>query len=676
MSTTLDRESLLREISVDRSLASSLLFRHRHPQDTPPFHIQIVDVWRSAEEFVVVEAFREAAKSTLSEEFLLIEACFGNFKYALIFGETWTKACQRLAAIKHEALTNASLGRLFGKLKGPVWSDDTIVLTNGVRLEAHGWEEEIRGYKWLDARPDRAYLDDIENQSMVRDTAAVDATWRKLNTQLIPALDTMRRKVRLTGTPLADDCVINRCKASAEWTVASFPICTAPDGATGAAAVEHPGAVSMWPARYPMTWIRKEMARMASSGLLREFVQEYMLIAATTQGKPFVEEELRYEDVAPPALAYSPRVLIVDPARTTVVGKSDRTGRVVVSRLGTRLYVHESSGEYWKPDAVVADLFDTSARHDDCEVAIERNSLDEWLMQPIRAEMLRRGRVLDLQAVLAPPDRSKEQFILGLQPFFKAGDVVLLGGRSKHAQLVSEVLNFPSGKRDILNALAYAQRVFGGDPVYSEFSAENVTSMFEPAQGSALCLGMHATSSEFCAVLLDVDGRHMTVLHDFTSSLAPVDAMKDVMTLMRAGYPNRRMQFWVPADDYEQQGRIALMDAARRLKVTVHQGGYVAQSRGCLADALRTTLDRKRLLRVDSTCKVTLRALASGYRQAVGSNGRTGGEPEKNVSRTLMEALETMAHAITAGAALGELPSGFGSSMNAQGQGYLSAVRR
>ena len=49
---------------------------------------------------------------------------------------------------------------------------------------------------------------------MVSTTAQVDASWRKLNTELIPALDKDKRKVRVTGTPLADDCMLKRCEAT------------------------------------------------------------------------------------------------------------------------------------------------------------------------------------------------------------------------------------------------------------------------------------------------------------------------------------------------------------------------------------------------------------------------------------------------------------------------------
>ena len=115
----LSNELILQSINNDRALGSAMLFSHRHRQASPKFHISIIDMWRAADEFVVIEAFREGGKTTLGEEFLLMEAAFANFKYCLVFGETYTKACQRIEAMKHEIVTNHKLTNLFGQLKGP-----------------------------------------------------------------------------------------------------------------------------------------------------------------------------------------------------------------------------------------------------------------------------------------------------------------------------------------------------------------------------------------------------------------------------------------------------------------------------------------------------------------------------------------------------------------------------
>jgi hypothetical protein len=665
---SLTNAAALKVISEDRALASAMLFPHRHPQASPPFHVEIMDAWRSQDEFVLVEAFRSAAKSTLSEEFLLTEACFGNFNYCLIIGETYTKACQRLEAIKNEAAKNMKLFALFGKIAkvaGRLWNEHQFELPNGVLLEAHGWEEELRGFKWRDWRPDRAYLDDIENETMVKDKAAVDATMRKLYLQLIPAMDKELRKVRVTQTPLAEDCLVSRLRTDSLWTTLRFPICNGD--------IDAPDTVALWPERFPMSWIRTERDRFEKAGQLRGFLQELMLMAIGSQDKPFGEEDLRSVAIDP--FPWLPRTLIMDPARTVNVATSDNTGRVVVSRMGTTVYVHASSGEYWKPDAIIRDAFDTSDRFDDATVAIEKNSLDEWLLQPMRAEMLRRGKSLPLKALQAPQDRSKDQFIMGLEPFFKAGDIVLVGGESAHPKLVAQIRNFPSGKKDILNALAYVQRVFSGAAVYEDFGQQNLTSEYEPSERHALALCFNATGAETTAVLVSVEGERLVGVADWISPVPPAQAVPDVMQLVRAAFPRARLTCWLPADVMDQQDRMPLMAALRSAKLAPMRGAYTTMARGSLSPLIRTEMKGRRLFLVDSNARHTMNAMAGGYNFPVAKNGQLGTEPERGPHRTLLEGLECAAHVICSSAG-NSLPDDLHSATNPQGAQYFTSLPR
>ena len=658
---SLSNASMLRTISEDRALGANLLFAHKHKNISPDFHIRIMDLWRAVDDLVVIEAFREGAKTTLSEEFMLMEAAFGNFKYALIFGETYTKACQRIEAIKHEVASNPTIRSLFGDLKSNPWSENKILLKNGVLIEAHGWEEEIRGYKHRDMRPDRAYLDDIENGSMVRDTQTVDTNWKKIHLQLIPAMD-KEGKVRMTGTPLADDCLIRRASNSKNWTSGKFPICNGD--------IDDPQAESLWPDRYPMDWIRKKRDHFAAEGMLREFNQEYMLIATGSQGKPFTEEMLRFQDVAP--TSYAPRKVIMDPARTVEVKKSDQTGHVTVSKLGTRIFVHQSGGEYWQPDEIVAGAFAMSKRHDDAEVVIEKNSLDDWLLQPIRAMALMTGQHLNIKAVNAPQDRDKAAFIMGLRPFFMAGDIILVGGRAAHSQLVSQLLNFPSGKRDIINALAYVLRVFAGVPVYPDFSEDNIVQGYAVSRRDQLLLGVNATGTETTAVLVACEGRNMTVLADWISPLMPNDAVPDIVQLIRAVYPNRQVTAWVPADVFDQVGRNPLLAALKSAGLKANRGENAVMSRGALSPSIRTGMMGRRMLLVDDNARATLNAFMGGYHWPVKSGGERGSEPMRNSARTLLEALETLTLALSK--PNNESLSMRANAVNSTGTPFLSAL--
>ena len=172
------RASIILRLGKNRILAHQTLFAHRHPSLTPAFHEEIINLWHSPLPKVLLMAFRGGAKSTLSEEAILVEACLRQFKNGVILGESETRAVERLRAIKHEIEFNPYIEELFGSLVGPTWTDTRIVLANGVALQAYGRGQSLRGVKHLDHRPDRLFVDDLEDNEAVATPEARDK-WLK-----------------------------------------------------------------------------------------------------------------------------------------------------------------------------------------------------------------------------------------------------------------------------------------------------------------------------------------------------------------------------------------------------------------------------------------------------------------------------------------------------------------
>src|SRR5215831_14219993 len=153
MNESNDRETTIAEMMRHPWMAHVALFKHRHPAPTPRFHIEIVKLWHSAIPNVLIQAFRGAAKSTLAEEAILVQALLRKFHNAIILGETYERAVERLRSIKHEIETNNLIEQLFGNQVGPVWSEAKIVLNNGAIIQAFGRGQSLRGSKHLDFRP-------------------------------------------------------------------------------------------------------------------------------------------------------------------------------------------------------------------------------------------------------------------------------------------------------------------------------------------------------------------------------------------------------------------------------------------------------------------------------------------------------------------------------------------
>ena len=637
-------------------------------------HVEMMDVFASADPYIVLEAFREAGKTTKLEEHTILGGCFGNYHYGLILGETYEKACDRLRVIAHECSTNERLIGLFG---GPVLAkkpiENKLWFASGAFIQALGWEQELQSFKYLAHRPDYAWLDDVENLERVRDKESVDASLYKLYHDLIPAMD-IRHKIINGQTRRAEDCMVTRLASSPDWLYRGFPIC---DGDP-----DDERTVATWPQRYPMEWIRAKKAMNQRAGMLGAFLQAYMLQTYDHTSKPFKLEMLQAWDVSPHH--WMPRYAIYDPSRTSnekrskKAEKSDRAGKVVVSRLGSKILVHESSGNFWKPDEFIADLFATNDSHRPAKVGVEKNSLDDWLLQPIRIESLRRGEAIPLVALTAPQDRSKDDFIMGLQPFAHAKDVVLIGGHMAHPQLVAEWCNFPQGPRDIMNALAYSLRMFAGVPMYEDFSGANIGDAPTPRLGESVYVGFTANASECVAVAVVRDGRRLCVAADFAASGALADAVKTLVFEVRSTFPRAALQTWVPADIYDQWQRVALVPALRAARLTPMRGEHVGVSRGTLSERIRTTWHNQRLLMVDLKARLTLNALSAGYALAVERGGRTSKEPEPGLSRMAAEALECVAAVLDRIGEEGEngFPKGANLALNASGQAYVTANPR
>lgn len=655
---------LIRALSEDRALASSMIFEHRHSHESAPMHVEILDIWSSEEEFLSIEAFREGAKSTLCEESLILEASFGNFNYGLICGETYKKACQRLDSIKYEIVHNQKLKNIFGKLESKPWNENEIVLRNNRRIEAIGWDQEIRSYLWRGYRPDRCMLDDIESRTSVRDTATVDENWSRLYSELIPAMD-VKVRIRAIGTPLAADCMMVRFRNSRYWKSFQYPICNGD--------IDDPKTEATWPARYPMEWIRKRRDMYAADGQLKKFYQEYMLVPHTSHVRPFDVDTLGSADAG--RFRGLPKYVQYDPARTANIERSARTGKVMVSFAGSKIAVHESKGSFWMPDETQRDIIQTTREHRPLWVGIEKNSLDEWLLQPLRAEMLKTGVYVPLVPMNAPQDQDKDTFIMSLQPFIAAGDLVLIGGAAQHPDLIEEIRNFPAGKKDIINALALSMRLRPGMPVYEDFGPENILESFDPHPFLPWHLVANATGTENCFALIQIDGLHIHVFRDWVLAGSPDDSIKQVAADLHLYYPKAKdVSVWVPADLHENWARSQLVPALRRFKAMPDRGEYVARARGCLVDAIRTSRADHRLFTVSPAAWQTINALSGGYCAQLRPDGKMSDQPVQNHYKTLAEAIESLTAFANAGiSGPAELP-GARYATTADGRRYISSI--
>jgi hypothetical protein len=480
-------------ISADPLFGHRLLFSDRpHLVSEAPFHKELLTLYHSDHERIVALAFRGGGKSTLAERCLLIGALTKQFSYGVIVCATVDRAVDRLRSIKAQIENNDDVVEIFESQVGTPWQETRIVLANGVCLDAVGARQSTRGLKYLTSRPDFVLIDDLEEMS--RDLDNVSTPERRAEISewfygvLIPAL-ARRHKIRLCGTMLHEESLIGLASRSPDWQSLKVPIeYLDSDG----------NRVAAWPDMFDLEWIDRERARCERAGQLVTFEREYLGVAASPQSRAFREEHFRFEDRRH---TWEPCYIIYDPARTSVPGKSCATGMVAASWVGGKLLVWEATQAFWSPSQVIDSIFQKNAEYAPIEIGFEETGLSQWAMQPLRQAQITRGSI-PLRALNPPRGPGKENFLLRLEPFFAAGEVIFMGPRTKFKKLIEELLGFPYGLVDTVNALAYMLEIKPGEAIYPGFMSEHV---IDAVPTSVVNYGQKH-------LLLDSDGKHTVAI--------------------------------------------------------------------------------------------------------------------------------------------------------------------
>lgn len=645
-----DRRQLIFEFNQNPVLAHATLFSRNHPDPTPKFHREIINDWHSDKQNVLSLAFRGGAKSTLAEEAIVIEAAFGRTKNCLILGESETRAAERLKAVKNHIEQNEFIQTLFDIGPGTTWTDTRIVINNGTMIQALGRNQSLRGVKHLDCRPDLVFMDDLEDKESVATPEARRKTLSWFTSTVMPAVDPKHR-MRMAATPLHKDALAPTLARSSAWIAKKYPIIYKNNNSEWEA---------LWPDRFSVEWALKMQSDMISLGQGEDFTQEYLCESEDPLSKTFTADMIR---VVPQPRTWHAVYAVYDPARTTNK-QSATTGKVVFSWVGPKLIVWEASAKKWMPDEIVKDMFDVDERFNPVAIGFEETGLNEWALQPIRTQQAVRGVTLPLRPLHAP--KGKLDFIRGLQPYFRAGEVEFA---AELPELKEQLLGFPTGAIDAPNALAYALRLRFGLPVYENFRPEMISANLKPAR-SPLWLAVNSDGRVTTAVLTQLYKGRLSVLADWLYEADPGQALRDIMMDAQIEIPAReRLNVIIPRHHFDGYSTIGLVGAVRRIPATPSRGSDPLNGREELRGLMRRMTHGEPSFVVDERARWTIRALIGGFARDVNKP-----EPHENSYRVLIEGLEAFASLLRQQTSDNETEGNFDYTPN--GQRFRSARAR
>ena len=384
---------------------------------------------------VLFIAPRGFAKSTLcSRLFALWIALYKKKVDTFLVSATISLAKENMRIIREELEGNEKILRDFGNQKSDKWTEEHLMLNNGVQLRAKGRGFQIRGF-----RPDLIVCDDLEDEESIYSKDQRDKLEYWFFRTLMPALKP-NQTLFYVGTKLHQFSLMGKLEKKDEFEVREYKALK--------------GGKSIWEEWWPTETLLKLKREIGSYAFEAEF-QNNPLSLEDQPVKPHFLEGVKVEgDCDISCLSIDPAISIKqssDYRAFVVMGKTDKGFKEIFSEHGR-----------WGIDDQIDRIIDLYVRYKPTRVIIEEVAFQKIYRKLLLDKARERGlyipvttAILGVGSPRKPNDkRPKDKFtrLMSIVHLFEQKLVEI-----QNPDLKEELIAFPSGDHDdLVDATVYA----------------------------------------------------------------------------------------------------------------------------------------------------------------------------------------------------------------------------
>lgn len=453
MLTQEEQLQLYTEFRSDLKRFAVFFFDNLMEYETAPFQEEIYNLLQKNDR-VAMAAPRGFTKSTLAG---VIFPCWLALlmvkKDICIISASETLAVEFLRKVRMQLTGNDKIRALFGDQQSDKWTENHIILKNGVNIRAKGAGGQIRGF-----RPDCLILDDIETDESVEN----EEQRKKLKEWLFKAcLNTLLPggQMVIVGTLIHPLSVLSDLLETPKegWERRKFRAYI-----DGIEAAGH----ELWPKARPHEWLQQRKSEIGSWAFAAEFMNDPRL----DDSAPIKPEQIRYWTQLPEQYSV---VIAMDPAYSedeksdfkvaTAVAIDQQLNRYLLEYVRT----HDPSGSYI--DAALNMYLRYQGR---CNAFGVPNSGTEKEFFKKVCERAQERKIAApitelkntfIQTGSSVANRNKKaRIIASLQPLFEQGRYYL---HANHMEARDELLAIGSSRwDDVTDSMSYAEQLL--QPVF------------------------------------------------------------------------------------------------------------------------------------------------------------------------------------------------------------------
>ena len=398
--------------------------------------------------------------------------------------------------LRRELITNQAIKSVFGPIRSKVVSkydfEETFSKKSWVAFDTLVWprgsQQQVRGVLFKNSRPGLLVIDDLEDPETITNDEIRKKRKQWLYADVIKAVPRLHKnwKVVYIDTLKHEDSLLQHLLEAPDWASVRLEACDDNFNSTAPEFMSNEDIQAEWEDHL-------------KAGETDVFFRELRNLPISTQDAVFQREYFRYynvgmeESVGERDLKLTEsdlqsdkkleNIVIVDPAKSVKL-HSDESAIVGlgIDLEKARIYVRDIISGKMYPDELYGNIFDMSERLNIVALGIEETSLNEFIKQPIKNEMFKRGLMYNIIWLKPRGQMKKELRVKELAPYYRLGYMFHNAGCADMKKLESQLLMFPRSKLwDIMDCLAYMIQMLemGERYFYGSYDLDDPESEFD-----------------------------------------------------------------------------------------------------------------------------------------------------------------------------------------------------
>jgi len=471
-------KQILSQCSISTQMTALTLFPDRfYMPFAEEVHGKIFDLIDGPDQKVAIAAPRGWGKTSIVALGLMARwILFRHTGFIVYINKSHDAASLQTENLRRELVINRYIKAFFGSFKTHDVAnkdfDEVFSKKAWVAFDTLVWPrgagQQVRGVLFKNDRPGLIIIDDLEDPEMIENKEYRDKQYAWLYADVIKAVPQIGPlatswKIVYIDTLKHEDSVLQKLLDSDEWKSVRLEACddnfqsTAPQFITNES-------------------IAKEWDHHVQAGQTDVFFREFRNLPISTKDASFRTEYFRYYNL-PPDRGLSENdiktldvelqgrnietVVILDPAKTVKIQSAESAViGIGIDLVSARLFIRDIVHEKMYPDEIYDALFGMGIKLGAKVLGIEETGLAEFIKQPIKNEMFRRGKFFELVWLKARggsnDEKGKVKRIRELVPYYRGGYVYHNASCTGIKVLEQQLRMFPRSKLwDLMDATAY-----------------------------------------------------------------------------------------------------------------------------------------------------------------------------------------------------------------------------